>query len=108
MICPHLHIALQSGDGEILQRMNRSYTPEEYHYLVNWLRQEMPGIAVSTDVIVGFPGETKEHHRRSMQFVRRLQFSRLHVFQYSSRPGTPAASLPGQVSQAEKAGAAGR
>ena len=102
VICPHLHIALQSGDGEILQRMNRSYTPEEYLYLVNWLRQEIPGIAVSTDVIVGFPGETEGHHRRSMQFVRRLQFSRLHVFQYSSRPGTPAASLPGQVSQAEK------
>ncbi|MEW5785908.1 MAG: tRNA (N(6)-L-threonylcarbamoyladenosine(37)-C(2))-methylthiotransferase MtaB, partial [Bacillota bacterium] len=102
LICPHLHIPLQSGDGEILKRMNRAYTPSEYLYLVKWLKQERPGLAVSADIIVGFPGETEEHHRRSMDLVRRVQFSRLHVFQYSARPGTPAAGYPDQLPRAIK------
>lgn len=101
-ICPHLHIPLQSGDGEILRRMNRAYNPQEYLYLVKWLQQVIPGLAVSADVIVGFPGETEAHHRRSMSLVRKAGFSRLHVFKYSPRPGTPAAGYPLQVPQAEK------
>ncbi len=101
-ICPHLHIPLQSGDGEILRRMNRAYNPEEYLYLIKWLQQEIPGLAVSTDMIVGFPGETEAHHRRSMSLVRKAGFSQLHVFKYSPRPGTPAAGYPRQVPQADK------
>ncbi len=101
-ICPHLHIPLQSGDGEILKRMNRLYTPEEYLYLVRWLRELKNDLAISADVMVGFPGESEEHHRRSLSFVKKMRFSRLHVFAYSLRPGTPAAEFPGQVEKAVK------
>lgn len=101
-ICPHLHIPLQSGDGEILKLMNRPYTPEEYLYLVRWLRELKSDLAISADVMVGFPGEKEEHHRRSLSFVRSVNFSRLHVFAYSPRPGTPAAEFPGQVESAVK------
>lgn len=101
-ICPHLHIPLQSGDGEILKRMNRPYTPEEYLYLVRWLRELKNDLAISADVMVGFPGESEEHHRRSLSFIRSIRFSRLHVFAYSPRPGTPAAEFPGQVESAVK------
>lgn len=101
-ICPHLHIPLQSGDGEILKRMNRPYTPEEYLYLVRWLRELKNDLAISADVMVGFPGESEEHHRRSLLLVRSMHFSRLHVFAYSPRPGTPAAEFPGQVESAVK------
>ncbi len=97
IICPHLHMPLQSGDGEILRLMNRPYEPVEYLYLAKWLKQEIPGLSLSSDIIVGFPGETDRHHRRSMNLVRDIGFSRLHVFQYSSRPDTLAASLPGHL-----------
>lgn len=99
-ICPHLHIPLQSGDKEILRRMNRTYTPEEYLYLIRWLRERRNDLAVSADVMVGFPGETEKHHRRSLNFVRAMRFSRLHVFTYSARPGTAAAAMSGQVERA--------
>lgn len=102
LICPHLHLPLQSGDDEILHCMGRDYTAEEYAYLVRWLRDQKHDLAVSADVMVGFPGETPGHHRRSLEFVRQMEFSRLHVFIYSARPGTLAASLPGAVSAAEK------
>ncbi len=101
-ICPHLHIPLQSGDGEILKRMNRPYTPEEYLYLVRWLRGLRGDLAISADIMVGFPGESEEHHRRSLSFVRNMFFSRLHVFAYSPRPGTAAAEYPDQVDSATK------
>lgn len=101
-VCPHLHIPLQSGDGEILRLMNRPYEPVEYLYLAKWLKQEIPGLALSTDVIVGFPGETEKHHRRSMKLINEIGFSRLHVFKYSPRPGTPAARFSGQVSKENK------
>lgn len=101
-ICPHLHIPLQSGDDEILRRMNRPYNTMEFACLVKWLREKIPGVAISTDVIVGFPGETEEHHRRSVQFITRMGFSRLHVFRYSARPGTAAAGFPHQVPVADK------
>lgn len=97
IICPHLHIPLQSGDTEILRLMKRPYTPVEYLYLVRWLKQEMPSLALSSDLIVGFPGEGEGHHQRSMALVREIGFSRLHVFKYSSRPGTAAADLPDHV-----------
>ena len=98
IICPHLHMPLQSGDGEILRLMKRHYEPVEYLYLAKWLKQKIPGLALSSDVIVGFPGETEHHHRRSMALIRDIEFSRLHVFKYSSRPGTQAADLPDKLS----------
>lgn len=97
IVCPHLHMPLQSGDEEILSLMNRPYAPVEYLYLAKWLKQEIPGLALSSDVIVGFPGETEKHHRRSMSLVEDIGFSRLHVFKFSPRPGTPASTLPGQL-----------
>lgn len=97
IICPHLHIPLQSGDGEILRLMNRPYEPVEYLYLAKWLKQEIALLSLSTDLIVGFPGETESHHRRSMELVKNIGFSSLHVFKYSSRPGTKAANLPGHL-----------
>lgn len=97
VVCPHLHIPLQSGDGEILRLMNRPYEPVEFLYLAKLLKQEIPGLSLSSDVIVGFPGETERHHRRSMKLIEEIGFSRLHVFKYSSRPGTLAAELPGQL-----------
>lgn len=97
IICPHLHIPLQSGDGEILRLMNRPYEPVEYLYLAKWLKQEIPMLSLSTDLIVGFPGETERHHRRSMELVKNIGFSSLHVFKYSSRPDTKAADLPGHL-----------
>lgn len=96
-VCRHLHIPLQSGDDEILRRMNRKYDTGEFLYLVRWLWAQVPGIALTTDIMVGFPGETEEHFARSLEFVRRCGFSRLHVFRYSPRAGTPAATFPGQV-----------
>ncbi len=102
LICPHLHLPLQSGDEEILEWMGRNYTAREYAYLVRWLRQNKPDLAISADVMVGFPGESPQHHRRSLEFVGRMGFSCLHVFIYSARPGTPAALLPDSTSAAEK------
>lgn len=98
IICPHLHIPLQSGDGEILRLMNRPYEPVEFFYLAKLLKQEIPGVSLSSDVIVGFPGETELHHQRSLKLIEDIGFSRLHVFKYSARPGTPAAELPGHLS----------
>jgi len=97
VVCPHLHIPLQSGDGEILRLMNRPYEPVEYLYLARWLKKEIPGLSLSSDVIVGFPGESEHHHRRSMELVKEIGFSRLHVFKFSPRPGTKAADLPGRL-----------
>jgi threonylcarbamoyladenosine tRNA methylthiotransferase MtaB len=96
-VCHHLHIPLQSGDDYILQRMNRKYTAAEYLRLVERLRGQIPDLALTTDVMVGFPGETAEHFNNTRQVVRTAAFSRLHVFKYSPRRGTPAAKYPGQV-----------
>lgn len=100
-VCPHLHLPLQSGDETILEAMNRPYSPTDYLYLARWLKGEIPGLAISSDVMVGFPGETETHHRRSMALVSAVGFSSLHVFQFSPRPGTPAALLPGRPSSWE-------
>jgi threonylcarbamoyladenosine tRNA methylthiotransferase MtaB len=97
-ICRHLHIPMQSGHDEILHRMNRKYSSSEYYYLVRWLQTEVNGIALTTDIMVGFPGETEEHFLQTLKLVERCNFSRLHVFKYSMRHGTPAADFPDQVS----------
>ena len=101
-LCRHLHLSLQSGSPAILRRMGRHYTADEYRRTVQALRARVPLLGLSTDVMVGFPGETEEHFRESLTFVREMAFSRLHVFPFSPRPGTPAASYPDQVPRAVK------
>ncbi len=96
-MCRHLHLPLQSGSTSVLKRMVRRTTPAEYRDLVGKARECIPGLAVTTDIIVGFPGETEEEFQESLEFVKNLAFSGGHVFKYSARPGTAAARLPGRV-----------
>jgi threonylcarbamoyladenosine tRNA methylthiotransferase MtaB len=102
-LCRHLHLPLQSGCDAILSRMGRRYTTAKFAALVDAARAAIPDLAVTTDVIVGFPGESEEEAAESLSFVRAMGFARVHVFPYSLRPGTPAASLPDQVPAAVKA-----
>ena len=101
-LCPQFHLALQSGCDATLRRMNRHYTAGEYRVLCDKLRAAFPGCALTTDVMVGFPGETAEDFETSLAFVSEIGFSRVHCFPYSRREGTPAAKAREQVSQAEK------
>jgi threonylcarbamoyladenosine tRNA methylthiotransferase MtaB len=101
-ICRHLHIPLQSGDDEILRSMNRPYTIGDYRRLFLQAREMIPGLAVTTDVMVGFPGEAERHFESTYEFIASLPFRDLHVFKYSQRPGTPAAEMDGQVAPAAK------
>lgn len=96
-ICRHLHIPLQSGSDEILQAMARPYRQEDFRRLAAGLRDLDPRMALSTDIIVGFPGEEDRHFQETLSFVREMAFSRLHVFKFSPRRGTEAAGLPGRV-----------
>ena len=96
-VCPHLHLPIQAGSDDILKRMNRHYRLAEYKELVRNLRKEIPGLALTTDLIVGFPGETEENFRETLDTLQELQFSAIHVFPYSPRKGTPAAAYPNQV-----------
>ncbi len=96
-LCPQFHLSLQSGCQETLRRMNRHYTPEEYRGIVENLRARFPGCAITTDVMVGFAGETEEEFAQSLAFVREIGFAKAHVFAYSRRPGTKAYNAPGQV-----------
>lgn len=93
-MCRYLHVPLQSGDDGVLDAMNRPYRIDEYIESVERARGSIPDLALATDVIVGFPGESDEAFEATMQVVRRLEFCKLHVFRYSARPGTPAATLP--------------
>ncbi len=96
-LCPHLHIPLQSGSDAVLARMNRPYTLDEYAVLLKKLKKLIPGLAVTTDVIVGFPGEEELDHYQALQFIERCGFAGIHVFPYSKRKGTPAAEYPDQI-----------
>jgi len=96
-LCRHVHLPLQSGCDATLRRMGRRYTSSEFAQVVGELRRRVPEIAVTTDVIVGFPGETETEFRASYAFVEEMAFTRLHVFRYSPRPGTPAESAPDPV-----------
>lgn len=98
----HLHLPLQAGSDYVLKRMNRHYNRKEFAELIDRLRQEVPGLAISTDIIVGFPGETEEMFAESLEYIHRLGFSRVHVFPYSPRSGTPAAKMDNQVGDQEK------
>lgn len=96
-LCRHFHLSLQSGCNETLKRMNRRYTAEEYALCVERIRKLMPEAAITTDIMVGFPGETDEEFNETLDFVRKIKLSDAHVFKYSQRKGTKAAVFPNQV-----------
>ena len=96
-VMPHLHMPLQSGSDRILQSMRRSYRAERYLGIIDRVRAAMPGAAITTDIIVGFPGETEEDFQSTLDVVRQARFASAFTFQYSKRPGTPAAEMPDQV-----------
>lgn len=98
----HLHLPVQSGSNDILKRMNRRYTREKYLGLVDYARKKMPDIALTSDIIVGFPGETYEDFRETLSLVEEVGFSSLYTFIYSPRPGTPAAGYPDPFTREEK------
>lgn len=102
VLVDHLHIPLQSGSDPILKAMNRRYNLEYYENKIKEIRKIRPNISISTDVIVGFPGETKELFEETIATVKRLQFSKIHVFPYSRRKGTKADLMPNQVDEHEK------
>jgi threonylcarbamoyladenosine tRNA methylthiotransferase MtaB len=103
-LCPHFHLCLQSGSGSVLRRMKRGYSVSDYEEEVSLIRAKVPDVAITTDVMVGFPGETEAEFEESLDFCRRMDFARLHVFAYSRRSETPAARLPDQVSDRVKRG----
>ncbi|MFC1940172.1 tRNA (N(6)-L-threonylcarbamoyladenosine(37)-C(2))-methylthiotransferase MtaB [Chloroflexota bacterium] len=96
-LCPHFHLSLQSGSDVVLARMKRRYAAADYRQAVSLIRAMVPGAAITTDVIVGFPGETEEEFEESYNFCRQMKFARIHVFQYSRRKGTEASQMPRQV-----------
>ncbi len=99
-VCPQFHLSLQSGSDPVLKRMRRRYSAEQFLAAAGHLRRAFPGCALTTDLIAGFPGETQEEHQQTLRFVREIGFSRLHVFPFSPREGTPAATMPGQLARA--------
>lgn len=101
-ICRHLHIPLQAGHDEVLARMRRKYTVAEFAEKIRQVREALPEVAVTTDVIVGFPGETEDQFRSTRRVIEELQFAQLHVFPYSPRRGTAASRYPDQVPEAVK------
>jgi len=96
-LCPHFHLSLQSGSDSVLGRMRRRYTGADYRRAVALIRERVPEVAITTDVIVGFPGETGAEFEESYDFCRQMQFARIHVFPYSAREGTDAARMPQRV-----------
>ncbi len=101
-LCRHLHLSLQSGSDTVLRRMRRPYSTAQYAHAAQLVRESISGVGITTDVIVGFPGESEVEFEQSLRFVEEMQFSRVHVFPYSARAGTLAATLPLPVSDAVK------
>ena len=101
-LCPQFHLSLQSGCDATLRRMNRHYDTAQYRAVAEAVRQAFPGAALTTDMMVGFAGETEADHQESLQFAREIGFAKIHAFAYSQRPGTRAAAMPDQVSPADK------
>ncbi len=101
-LCPHFHLSMQSGCDSVLARMNRKYDSARYYESVQLLREVYDRPGITTDLIVGFPGETEEEFSQTLDFIQKCGFSAMHIFPYSRRPGTPAAKMPGQVPNAEK------
>lgn len=96
-ICDHFHLSLQSGCNETLKRMNRRYTTEEFEKGVELLRKYYKNVALTTDIIVGFPGETEEEFNKTYEFLKKINFYQMHIFKYSQRKGTKAAVMPNQI-----------
>jgi len=101
-ICPYLHLAVQSGDNQILKKMNRNYTIEQYKKIISKIRQKIPQINISTDIIVGFPGETKKQFAHTKKLMKKIKFDMAYIAQYSPRPNTNAAKLKDNISTKEK------
>ncbi len=101
-LCPHFHLSMQSGCDATLRRMNRKYNTARFYESVSLLRRHFDAPAVTTDMIVGFPGETGGEFEQSLDFIQQCAFAAMHIFPYSRRPGTPAAAMPGQVLNAVK------
>jgi len=102
-VCEYLHLPLQSGSDRVLERMNRGYTRARYLELIAELQETVPDLALSTDLIVGFPGETEEDFARTVEMVEEVGYDNVFVFRYSRRPGTPAAEMADQVPEEVKA-----
>lgn len=102
-LCKHIHLPVQSGSDRLLQQMNRRYTVAQYKELVAYARQKIPGVTFSSDIIVGFPGETEEDFQATLDLVRDVGYMQLFTFIYSKRNGTPAAKMPDPTTHAEKA-----
>jgi len=100
--CRHLHLPIQAATNEILQKMNRKYSVEEYEQIINKIRDYIPDIAITTDIIVGFPGETEELFDQGYDFLNKISFADMHIFKYSKRSGTPAAQMDNQVINTDK------
>lgn len=96
-LCPHYHLSLQSGCDETLKRMNRRYTTEEYKEIVNMIRDNIKDVAITTDVIVGFPGETNQEFENTYEYLKDLGLTQMHIFKYSPRKGTPASEMENQI-----------
>ena len=96
-ICDHFHLSLQNGCNETLKRMNRKYTTDQFRHVVELLRNAYPEVHLTTDVIVGFPGETEEEFNKTYEFLKEIKFYKMHVFKYSPRSGTVAAKMPNQI-----------
>lgn len=96
-LAPHYHLSLQSGSTDTLKRMNRRYTADEYRNIVNVLRDRIDDVAITTDVIVGFPGESDEEFEETLEFLKEIELMHMHVFKYSPRKGTPAATMENQI-----------
>ncbi|MGL4949906.1 MAG: MiaB/RimO family radical SAM methylthiotransferase, partial [Anaeroplasmataceae bacterium] len=101
-VMPHIHLPVQSGDNEVLKKMNRKYTYEDYMVLINKLKTKIPGIAITTDIIVGFPNESKEQFLNTIKLVKEVEYDGAFTFIYSPREGTPAAKFDDNVSTLEK------
>ena len=101
-LCPQFHLSMQSGCDTVLERMRRKYDTARYYESVRLLREYFPDCAVTTDMIVAFPGETQEEFEKSLAFIRKCAFADMHIFPYSRRPGTPADTMPGQLGNAVK------
>ena len=101
-LCPHFHLSMQSGCDTVLKRMNRKYDSARYYQSVEWLREAFTAPGITTDLIVGFPGETDEEFQQTLDFICKCGFSAMHVFPYSKRPGTPAAARKDQILNAVK------
>ena len=96
-ICHHFHLSLQSGCDETLKRMNRRYTTEQFKHIVNLLRENYQDVNLTTDIIVGFPGETEEEFNKTYEFLKEIKFYKMHIFKFSPREGTKAAIMKNQI-----------